>query len=616
MKNDYRADVDVLRAIAVILVFLYHLNVPFIKGGFIGVDVFFVISGYLISKKILASVESGDFNLINFFWGRAFRLLPASIVVIIATLIAGAIFFSPVHLERLGKSAVMGLAFLANFFFYGEAGYFDVSKDYKPLLHMWSLSLEEQFYFIWPFMLLAYSKLKSKRIKTLSYSSLLVVASIATQLVLLRDQSAAFFLLPFRVPEFLLGFIVAEANLKIENKNYIQSFLTAIGLLLIFVSAFSYSSSLLFPGFSALLPCIGAAIFIALPQQNFIKNFLQKKIIIYIGKISYSIYLLHWPIIVFYKYVVMRQLDIKDMILVSIMTLISSFLLCKYIENPARRAWAKNFNIKKYSILGIGGMGVVAFSSLFFLLSDGWIGRYKPEMIKLNSNLLDSSLKRREKLDCLKSTSCTPYKSGKKTIAIFGDSYAEDFALVLHYFDPHSNNILIFAKDACKPLRGSTCRDFDQWIEEALMKNYDYYVFSMQYGSLEQVRNLSRTIESLQIPSEKLVVVGPRINLSSSSVHIASRSKEIAEYQKLSISLQKLEFAKQINSEIKKYEALNQGTYLNFSEIQLENKFNNTVEGSSIYIDTGHLTIEGAQQMAKILKKDKHYKCLFGSCGS
>jgi peptidoglycan/LPS O-acetylase OafA/YrhL len=205
----YRSDIDGLRAIAVLSVIFYHFGVKTFSGGFVGVDVFFVISGFLITRLIMDAAGNGTFTFGSFYLRRARRLLPAMLFTIFVSFVLGAVLFTPTHFERLGGSALHGLLSISNFFFWNESGYFDADSAVKPLLHLWSLSVEEQFYFIWPLSVVLLLKIPFSRIVMPVIFVLLGVASWAfTEWCLDVDPSAAFFLLPSRIVEFCLGAIM------------------------------------------------------------------------------------------------------------------------------------------------------------------------------------------------------------------------------------------------------------------------------------------------------------------------------------------------------------------------------------------------------------------------
>ncbi|MCI5144936.1 MAG: acyltransferase, partial [Candidatus Electrothrix sp. AR3] len=217
IQRQYRADVDGLRAFAVLAVLFYHFDFSFFSGGFTGVDIFFVISGFLITQNIMADLSKGSFSFARFYTRRIRRLFPALFVTLVLSLLFGFLLFTPEHYLRLAKSLLYSVLSVSNFFFWQEAGYFDTAVDFKPLLHTWSLAVEEQFYLIWPALLFLLFKLGKKWIL------LFLLLSSALSLYwseqwLLTDPSGAFFLTPFRIIEFAFGAIMAWL-IQFQPKN-------------------------------------------------------------------------------------------------------------------------------------------------------------------------------------------------------------------------------------------------------------------------------------------------------------------------------------------------------------------------------------------------------------
>ena len=301
-KMLYRSDLDGLRAIGVLAIFIFHLDIGLLPGGFVGVDIFFVISGYLISKNIYEDIGSGVFSISHFYERRAHRILPALISVMAATSIAAYFLLYPIELVSYAKSVIASALFSSNIYFNFALDYFSPSADQIPLLHLWSLGVEEQFYIFLPFILISISKF-SKRLIPVSVLILLAISLFFSQKILLNNPQLSFYMLPFRAFELLIGSLIALPffNVKKDRSYYVSAFVVGVGLLI--YSIFFYSNKTSFPGLSALLPCLGAAFVIFSGQRNsgFPGLILSAKPLVFIGKISYSLYLVHWPLIVFGK---------------------------------------------------------------------------------------------------------------------------------------------------------------------------------------------------------------------------------------------------------------------------------------------------------------------------
>lgn len=290
---NFRKDINGLRAYAVLAVMLFHFNKEWLPGGFIGVDVFFVISGYLMTGVIFRGLTSQSFSLLKFYAARIRRIIPALLVLVIILIILGYLFLGPASYRNLSKESIRSLLFISNFLYWRDTGYFDLGAMSKPLLHTWSLSVEWQFYIIYPIILAILAKFLS--IMTLK-RILIVITLISLGLTIYfsyQSPTAAYFLLPTRIWEMLLGGLafLYPFNLSKNKPRYI---LEILGIALIVLSAFIISERMPWPGYMALLPTIGAFIIIQANGQSLLTtNIAFQKI----GLWSYSLYLYHWPLI-------------------------------------------------------------------------------------------------------------------------------------------------------------------------------------------------------------------------------------------------------------------------------------------------------------------------------
>ena len=290
-------EIEFLRAVSVLFVVFFHFNLFNLDGGFVGVDIFFVISGYLITSIIL---QKRNFDLYKFYLKRLRRLLPIILFTVLISIVVGLFILSPIHLNRLITSSLFSIFGTSNFFFFSEAGYFDHEKLFKPLLHTWSLAVEIQFYLIWPLIILLTKNLfKSKIFYVLI---LIFIFSILLSTLYSSRTDSFFYFTVFRIYEFVIGsllfFLIPKTCPK---KSLIYFFL---GLSIIFFSAFFFNSNFSFPGAYALVPCFGAALIIY-SRFSDTKNFgkyLKSNSIQFLGSKSYTIYMLHWPFLIFYSY--------------------------------------------------------------------------------------------------------------------------------------------------------------------------------------------------------------------------------------------------------------------------------------------------------------------------
>ena len=332
---NYRPEIDGLRAIAILLVLFFHANFTLLSGGFIGVDVFFVISGYLITRIILTEVQQGTFSLVRFYERRIRRILPALIFISGICIPFAWIWFLPDDYKSFTNSIKSVATLTSNFHFLGENGYFRKSSALKPLLHTWTLSLEEQYYIIFPLLMLLLKKfsIKTKWIFFLLLGSVSIVFSCIT---FPHSPLATFYLLPFRGWEFLLGSSCSIFLFK-TRKPYQLEWIGLLGLGLIIVPSFIFNETTPFPTFNALYPTVGTALIIIFCDSNtFVGKFLSQKILVGLGIISYSAYLWHQPIFAFYNVLSYQNTKSETYLLLIVLTLVLSFFSWKYIEIPFR----------------------------------------------------------------------------------------------------------------------------------------------------------------------------------------------------------------------------------------------------------------------------------------
>lgn len=343
----YRPDIDGLRAISIILVLLFHINLFDVTGGFIGVDVFFVISGYLITSIILRHIEKGDFSLLNFYERRIRRIFPALIAVLVVSLIFGWLLMMPKEFSTFGSSLAATSAFGSNIFFWREAGYFSMGGSFKPLLHTWSISVEEQFYIIFPLCLMVTFAWFKKLTVPLIFLSIIASLGLSEWAISSGRDNVAFYLLPTRAWELAIGSLLAFSILPQLSNQYIKAALSITGVALIVACGFLYTEYTRFPGLMAMVPTLGAAMFIyaGMQQQTTFNKLLSGRFWTFTGKISYSLYLWHWPIIVFGQYYLMRDFLFHEKIIVVIFCFFLAALSWKFIEQPFR-AHHRTYNRK------------------------------------------------------------------------------------------------------------------------------------------------------------------------------------------------------------------------------------------------------------------------------
>lgn len=379
----YRPDIDGLRAIAILSVVIFHAFPTLIPGGFVGVDIFFVISGFLISTIIFKSIDKGRFSFSDFYIKRAKRIFPVLIIVLFTCLTFGYFSFYPPEYAQLSKHIASSSIFISNFILWSEAGYFDTASTTKPLLHLWSLAIEEQFYLFWPILSVLLFKLGRR---FFIITSLIVISSFIYGLYLTKvDATAAFYSPLSRFWELGIGSalawftLISKNSLNKTNLNIV----TTIGIALIILSFAILDETKSFPGYWALLPTLGAA-FVILGGPSAVVNryFLSIKPVVWIGLISYPLYLWHWPLLTYIN-ITSNDFILKNIETAKLLALLLSFFLAilsyLFIEKPIK----KIKNPKAISILATLLLIIVGSISLYIYKKDGLITRVPPELQEL-----------------------------------------------------------------------------------------------------------------------------------------------------------------------------------------------------------------------------------------
>ena len=336
---EYRSDIDGLRAIAVMSVIAFHTGISALSGGYIGVDVFFVISGYLITTLIYKEIRADTFTFKNFYKRRAARLLPALTLTLLIVLIFGFVFYSNKAFDILGKELFYSSFGAANILFAQGINYFATDAAYQPLIHLWSLGVEEQFYIVWPLILLMVFRFSSKLI--IPVTCVFFLVSLALSIIAVSEGlPRGYFLLHYRAFELLVGVITAlllQRTTRTTLSNFTKQVLTYIGLLLIVLPMILLDKQTNFPGINALWPCLGAALIIAFPNHGLVTRILSNKVFVFVGLVSYPLYLFHQPIISFFHFFNVQFSSTKLFLIVTVISLSASWITYKYVEIPIRK---------------------------------------------------------------------------------------------------------------------------------------------------------------------------------------------------------------------------------------------------------------------------------------
>ncbi len=356
------------------LVMNFHAFPNALPGGFIGVDVFFVISGFLITGIITRDLELGRFSLVEFYNRRIRRIFPALIVVLFATLALGWFWMLPQAFAQLGSDAFASAAFLANFALLLQSGYFDVESAKKPLLHLWSLGIEEQFYLFWPLLLMLATRFRTP---VMAMAVMLAIASFLLNVALIGSNPIASFYLPFtRAFELLTGAVLARGWIHLDHSSAASNWRASIGMALIAVAVVMLDSHRAFPGWWAVLPVAGSALLLSAPAAWMNRVVLASPPLVWIGLISYPLYLWHWPLLVFGEIIKFRPLTLLERDLILLASTLLAWATYRFVEIPFR------FGLpRRHSTYSLGtGMAVVAVAGFAIIWGRGFDFRLPPEI--------------------------------------------------------------------------------------------------------------------------------------------------------------------------------------------------------------------------------------------
>jgi peptidoglycan/LPS O-acetylase OafA/YrhL len=521
----YRADIDGLRALAVVPVLLYHAGVPGFPGGFVGVDIFFVISGYLICGMIDADIRKGTFSLGSFYKRRVLRILPALFVMFLVTSVLAYLYCLPVELEDYARSLASAVGSVSNIYFAGTAGYFDAPAETKPLLHTWSLGVEEQFYFIVPLLMLLAWRVAPKRAGLL-FAAAAALSFAAAFAVSYRNTTFVFYLTPFRAWELALGALLSIGFLPVPRTAFWKNACGAAGMLLLLGAIFIGSPSTPLLLMTALAG-IGATLVIASGEAGMsaVGRLLSLRPVVFIGLISYSLYLWHWPLIVFQRTdaFLLPDFGIMTKLTLVALSIVIAWLSWRFIEMPFR---SKARAASKGAVFGVASTAMASAAALcgLVLLVGGAPFRFPERVVAIASYLAyDPSAAfrsgqcylgtNRQQLDVR--TCMTPDQT-RPNYLLVGDSHAAHLWSGLAAAMP-AVNIMQATASTCRPavlpvtlLDTRACPKLMQFVfNDFLVNNRIDKVLLAASWKDEDIPALSDTIETLKSRGFDVAVLGP-----------------------------------------------------------------------------------------------------------
>jgi peptidoglycan/LPS O-acetylase OafA/YrhL len=615
---DYRREIDGLRALAVLPVILFHAGFQTFSGGFVGVDVFFVISGYLITTIIIQELDKGTFSLVDFYERRARRILPALFLVMLVCIPFAWFWLLPSEMKQFSKSLVAVSIFASNVFFKRESGYFDTSVELKPLLHTWSLAVEEQYYVLFPLFMMVLWHIGKRRV--LIILGLLFVTSLAlAQYKLYEKPTSAFYLLPTRAWELLIGafaaFYLSKSN-RIEFSKDLAEVAGWLGLALIMCAIFGYSKTTPFPGLYALVPTLGAVLIILFAtQQTAAGRFVGNKVFVAIGLISYSAYLWHQPLFAFARLRYLSELSSFVFILLIFLTFILAFYSWKYVE----------VNFRKKSFVTRKNIFILALFSSFFFISLGFIAKnngffeYRfSESQQYTLKTASPSPKRSEchfpqKESSLVKDACR-YFSDNTKVAVLGNSHATELAYALanalkdknvgiiqHTMSgcKHNYNIADESKTVCSRWHNKVFKELsaDKSIEyvvlsyrnENLLGN-EKYRFALANLANDLVDSGKKVVLVLQAPLPK-AHINQYLRESMPDLSGSIKSRKLSDWNDL--YSHSFELINQLRSEVVVFNPVNLFCDKQYCYV--------SIDGVALYFDDDHMSVSGAQFVAEYL---------------
>lgn len=521
--TSFRYDINALRAIAVIGVLLFHFKFPYAKGGFAGVDIFFVISGYLMTKIIITGLRTGDFSVLDFYGKRLKRIVPALLVLIVVLTVVGFFLCFPADYMLNEQNAAASVLFLSNIFYWRNSGYFDPSSETNVLLHTWSLSVEWQFYLIYPIVLPFFIKnFKEKKHYITVFIAITIVGMVGSIFLTHRSPTASFYLLPSRAWELMFGGITFFLENKLTNSVF-RRLLSITGYITLFTCIFLLQTTMAWPGIFTIIPVLATAIIILSNYNDY--TILQSNWVQLLGKMSYSLYLWHWPIYVIAQYFAVGTTPTSALILIFLSGGFG-YLSYRYVES---------FHISSNKLILATMLLVVASTSLLGVRSTNDF-MFKPLSIYL-ANYEDNHVDKKSQFSggcCFVSSAdkglqtynadkCLKLSGTKDNILLLGDSHAAQYSLSLKNALKDSDiNVMQATSSGCSPvkrlngeIRCSEVMDFvyNRFIQQnagridgiVLAANWEVNSAAGNTTVLADIQNTIKFFEKLKIP---VIVLG------------------------------------------------------------------------------------------------------------
>jgi peptidoglycan/LPS O-acetylase OafA/YrhL len=609
----YRRDIDGLRAIAVIAVIGYHLQISWVSGGFVGVDVFFVISGYLIGALILNEVKAGKFSLVSFYARRARRIVPAFAAMVISILVLSYFALLPSEYTRLAWGAFYAALSASNIYFLGHTGYFDAPASTQPLLHTWSLGVEEQFYLFFPLIIIPFMWRFPKLLNAglaLVWAGSFVLSIYGVH----ADPQAAFYLAPARAWELLSGTLLASQAWTSRLSWLPRNVLALVGLAMIGFAIMAYTAETPFPGAAAFIPCLGTVLIIAAGQSggSLVASVLSLRPVVFVGLISYSLYLWHWPIIFFQRSDALVFTNTSRLVII-ICSFVIATLSWQFIEKPFRARF-KAIPESRVLAAGLLTLAVVAVFAVFIVGVDGLPQRFSPTA-RAYATYLDYGQAHFREGTCFIDTpytfadfdreQCLRSDSRRKTYLLIGDSHAAQLWYGLSTLMAGAN-ILQATAAGCRPdvtgalPASASCGQLMNYMFSDYLNAHKVDELLIGARWLERdLPGLEHTLAWAKSRTIPVILFGPMVEYDSALPRILANAAQ--NNDTAAPARHQLPNNIALDAQLKALAAAYGARYVSYYKLLCgpEHCLDLAPDGSPIEFDTDHLTRQGSQFIVK-----------------
>lgn len=552
----YHPEIDGLRAVSIIAVVLYHAGLSVVPGGFVGVDVFFVISGYLIIGRITDDILNKSFSFSDFWSRRALRILPSYLLVVIATAaVGGLVLVLPTEFERLSREIAWSSVMASNFLYLGQEGYFDAARDTKPLLHMWSLGVEEQFYIAAPIFLVALMWVQSRlnlstRVRTIGVILMMAASFYLCTRLTIGGRNYAFYMMPLRAWEFSLGAAAAYFSSRIPHKA--AGMVAATGLAAIIVAAIVYGSKTPYPSYYAAIPSLGAALVIASCRTNsdtLTGAVLSSRPMVAIGLVSYAWYLWHWPLLTYVRIYNFGERHLEWDVPIVLISLGLACITYQFLERPIS-AWRRRTGTLGWRPTYMGLLACIIVIATAYPLGTLSTQTVPASMLATKTGHLgDCDLRQTKDL-----TNCFKHGQGDAKVLIFGDSQTDASTKMINEMTTKRGAVLFgFGSGGCPSIlvdvrnqdaaASKRCQHYRKNLAEALegidsidaailYSRWDIYGVTFNYGFIGEgnqddlfITGLQNTFDLLLSKgADRILVIGPTPTLKHSAPNCIPRA--------------------------------------------------------------------------------------------